>query len=283
MGDCNFRPSPTESTPLNRSSKIWYRWLCRRTLRLCQLWCKSVDGGLLGKWLKHNEFFYLYLFSSTHLQVRPVDGFSRMMAQTTLTRARMCLLGVSLTLLPILGVKSPVNPNCGGVSRRFQAKRAKYWKFHVIETTASISTKFCTTIETIIWSSWVVPIGAQQIHYSRWRTAAILKKNVKSPYLCNSLTDFDKIWHSDAHWPLTADLSLKFRIFENLPSWKITKIVISPQRFDRSLLNLLRWCKIGLLTARPLKIEFQKSKMANSCHFENRYIILYLQPFDWFW
>ena len=35
-------------------------------------------------------------------------------------------LGVSLTLLPILGVKSPENPNFWGVDRRFQAKRAKY-------------------------------------------------------------------------------------------------------------------------------------------------------------
>ena len=34
--------------------------------------------------------------------------------------------GVSLTLLPILGVKSPENPNFWGVNRRFQAKRAKY-------------------------------------------------------------------------------------------------------------------------------------------------------------
>ena len=42
------------------------------------------------------------------------------------TCARMCLLGVSLTLLPILGVKSPQNPNFWGVNRRFQAKRAKY-------------------------------------------------------------------------------------------------------------------------------------------------------------
>ena len=32
----------------------------------------------------------------------------------------------------------------------------------------------------------------------RWRTAAILK-GVKSPYLCNRLTDFDEIWHDDAH------------------------------------------------------------------------------------
>ena len=58
--------------------------------------------------------------------VRPVDGFSRWMAQTTRTRAGMCLLGVSLTFLPILGVKSPETPNFWGVNRRFQAKQAKY-------------------------------------------------------------------------------------------------------------------------------------------------------------
>jgi len=40
----------------------------------------------------------------------------------------------------------------------------------------------------------VVPIGAQQI-------------------------DFDKIWYNEAYWPLAADLSLKFRIFEN-PKWR---------------------------------------------------------------
>jgi len=33
---------------------------------------------------------------------------------------------------------------------------------------------------------------------------------------------------------------------------------------------------------RPLKIEFQKSKMADSCHSENRYITIYLRPFDRF-
>ena len=38
----------------------------------------------------------------------------------------------------------------------------------------------------------------------RWRTAAILK-TVKSPYLCSRLTDFDEIWHNDAHWPPIAE------------------------------------------------------------------------------
>jgi len=78
-------------------------------------------------------------------------------------RARMCLFGVSLTLLPILVVKSPENPNFWGVNRRFQAKQAKYWKIHVMETNTSILTKFCTTIETIKNSSRVVQVGAQQI------------------------------------------------------------------------------------------------------------------------
>ena len=61
------------------------------------------------------------------------------------------------------GVKYHQTPNFWGVNRRFEAKRAKYWKFYVIETTASILTKFGTAIETTNWSSWVVPVGAQQI------------------------------------------------------------------------------------------------------------------------
>ena len=49
----------------------------------------------------------------------------------------------------------------------------------------------------------------------RWWTSAILKKNVKLPYLCNCLTDFDEIWHNDAHLPLPADQTLQFWIFES--------------------------------------------------------------------
>jgi len=71
-------------------------------------------GGLLGKLVKYNEFYlFIPFFTGTHLQVRPVVGFSRLMAQTTRTRARMCLLGVSLILLHIFGVKFPQNPNFG--------------------------------------------------------------------------------------------------------------------------------------------------------------------------
>jgi len=132
-----------------------------------QIWCKSIHGGLLGKWVKYNEIFskfiYLYIFSWTHLQVRPVDRFSRLMAQTTRIRARMCLLGVLLILFLIWGWNNPQNPNCGAWIGVFKPNGQKYWKFHVIETTVSILTKFGTTIETTKWSSSMVPVSAQQI------------------------------------------------------------------------------------------------------------------------
>jgi len=48
-----------------------------------------------------------------------------------------------------------------------------------------------------------------ELQNPRWRTVAILK-TVKLPDLCNRLTDFDEIWHDDAHWPLTADRPVKF-------------------------------------------------------------------------
>jgi len=67
-----------------------------------------------------------------------------------------------------------------------------------------------------------------------------------------------EIWHGDAHSLPTGDRPLKFRIFENSrwrrpPSWKSQKIAISPQRLHQSLLNLVRQCKMGLLTAPTFK------------------------------
>jgi len=69
---------------------------------------------------------------------------------------------------------------------------------------------------------------------------------------------------------------------------KITKIAISPQRFDRSLRNLARLCKIGLLTVLAVKkIEFSNSKMADSRHFEktvkSSYLSNRLADFDEVW
>jgi len=69
--------------------------------------------------------------------------------------------------------------------------------------------------------------NSAKIQNPRWRTAAIVK-TVKSPYLRNRLTDFDEIWHGDAHWPRTWDRPLKFRIFENL-RWRNESSNLQPK------------------------------------------------------
>ena len=84
------------------------------------------------------------------------------------------------------------------------------------------------------------------------------EKTVKSLYLCDRSTDFDELWRNDAHWPLPADQSLKFRILKIQHGGgrhleKITKIAISPQRFDWSSRNLACLCKMGLVTFPTVK------------------------------
>jgi len=163
--------------------------------------------GLLDKWVKYNDnFFYLFIytyFSSTHLQVRRDDGFSRLMVQTTRTRARMCLVGVSLTLLPILAVKSPENPNFLGREYAFSSQTGKILK---VSCYRNYSIDFNQLLHNDRDHQVVVVGGPNRRPTNpRWRTTAILKKTVKSLYLCNRLTDFDKFSYSDARWLLTAD------------------------------------------------------------------------------
>ena len=146
--------------------------------------------------------------------------------------------------LPILGVKSAKKPYFGREqafsSRTDKILKVSYYRNHCIDLS-----QFCLTIDTSKQSVWVVPTCAQQIQDGsftdlyeiwygdavwvsqlfrqftslnfknpRWLTAAILK-TVKLPYLCSCLTDFDQIWHGDAHQPLSAERPLKFQIFEN--------------------------------------------------------------------
>jgi len=111
--------------------------------------------------------------------------------------------GGFVDIAPHFGCEMPPNPNLWGVNRRFQAKRAKYLKFHVIETTASSLTKFGITIETINRP----PINP------RWQTAVILKKNPLNRHISATvrpiLMKFGTV-HGDASWPLAADQPLKF-------------------------------------------------------------------------
>ena len=102
---------PVESTPLNWSPEICHRWLHWWSLHLCQIWYKSVHGGLLWKWMKYNEnFIYLlYLFLETYYRLDPLTNF----CTWGLKWCAVVLFGIWLTLLQILGVKAPKTPILG--------------------------------------------------------------------------------------------------------------------------------------------------------------------------
>jgi len=124
-----FNPPPTNSTSLNRSSKIVTRDYVGDSYpkpNLVQIRLRG-EGFWANAWNITHFLFIYTLFLGTHPQVRPVGRSSRWMAQTTRIREG-CDFGVSLILLPIKGVKFPQNPD--------SPKRAKNSNFHIFKTTA---------------------------------------------------------------------------------------------------------------------------------------------------
>jgi len=109
-----------------------YRWLRRGPYGYAKFDANPSTGGFRANGWNITRFLliYLYLFSWTHL-VRPVDGFSSLKAQTIDAGSRkdMRLLGVSLTLLLILVVKSPENPNFGAWIGVFKPNRQNIESF----------------------------------------------------------------------------------------------------------------------------------------------------------
>ena len=127
--------------------------------------------------------FLFTLFSGTHLQVRPIDGYSCLIAQTTRTPAMVCLLGVSLILSPHFWSEIPKTPILGAWIGVFK-QNGQILK-------VSYNRNYCVVFNQILHKArdhQVVIVGGPNTRPTnpRWRTAAIL-----SPYICNRLTDFD--------------------------------------------------------------------------------------------
>ena len=134
MGDSNFRPPPHRiHTSLDWSPKNLLQVITSAATMAVPNLMQIRPWGLLGKWVKYNKNLFTNTFWGTHLQVRLIDRFSRLMAQTTRTRGKVCLLGVLLILLPILGMKSPQKTQLRGVNTRFQAKWANIESFILLK------------------------------------------------------------------------------------------------------------------------------------------------------
>ena len=126
--------TPTESTLLDRSPKNLFLVITSvaptAVPNLVQICPRGGASEQMGEILRKFYLFiylFIYTFLGTHLQVRPVNGFSRLMAETTRTRSRMCQpFGGFVDIAAHFGGEIPQNPNFWGVNRRFQAKRAKY-------------------------------------------------------------------------------------------------------------------------------------------------------------
>jgi len=199
MGDGNFR-SPTESIPLNQSPKKLVQVTSRRPLRLCQIWCKSAHGGLLGKlgWNITN-FFNLYLFfrELTYRSDPSRDFHAWWLKRRGLAQgcAFWGFQPFRWYCSPFSGSKIPPNPQFWGRGQAFSNQtgeilRVSYYRIYCIDFNQILQNDR---------DQQVVIVGGPNTRpaNSRWRTAAILK-TVKSPYLGNRLTDFDEIWQNDA-------------------------------------------------------------------------------------
>jgi len=92
--------TPTELTSINWLLKNCHVWLRPRLLRLCKIWWKSVHGGFWANgWnITKNYFIHTYSF-------KQLTTFSCLMAQITLTHARVYLFWLWLILLPIQEIK----------------------------------------------------------------------------------------------------------------------------------------------------------------------------------
>ena len=156
MGKGNIRPLQNRH-PSTDHQKNCHMWLSRQPLQLCHIRCISVPGGLLGTWVKYNRnYFYLCPF----LRISPTGQTPRRVfthdgSNDAVLRKYVPFWGI-FNIVPHLRYQNPKKKQYWGMKRRFQAKLAKSKKVHIIKTTASILTKFCTVIKTTKCLSWVV-------------------------------------------------------------------------------------------------------------------------------
>ena len=57
-GESKNSTPPQNQNPWTDWDKIWQGWLSRRGDPSCKIFCKFLQGGLLGKWVKYTQKFF---------------------------------------------------------------------------------------------------------------------------------------------------------------------------------------------------------------------------------
>ena len=102
--------TPTESTPLDRSPKNLLLVITRRPLRLCQIWCKSVYGGLLANGWNITKFKKKIreLTCQTRRRIFALDGLNDADSRKGMP------FGCFVDIAPHFGGEIPQNHHFGG-------------------------------------------------------------------------------------------------------------------------------------------------------------------------
>jgi len=138
MGDGKFWP-PQNPHPLTDHHKIGTNDYFCGTYSCAKFGANPTMGCFWANWWNITIFIYLciHFYTNSHIgQIRrrifTVDG------SNDVDSRRDVSFGGFVNIVPYFGSEIPPKIQFSRVNRRFQAKRAKYWKFHVIETTSFI-------------------------------------------------------------------------------------------------------------------------------------------------
>jgi len=137
--------------------------------------------------------FFLFFFLSFFLYYW--DRATPPTADLTCFRARMCLLESRCWFSPFSG-SNPPGPHFVGVNRLSEKKPACYQNYCIDSNQIMHNIK----------DHHVLLVDGSTTHPTNpiWRRSAApsWKKTVKSPYLHNRWTDFDRIWLDSTQWRL---------------------------------------------------------------------------------